>query len=56
MKANSLFWHPVTEPFDRKRPVVAPKPYDNTSAADMNILTSILRRSYDYRTEDYQWY
>ena len=44
MKANSLFWHPVTEPFDRKRPVVAPKPYDNTSAADMNILTSILRR------------
>lgn len=25
-------------------PVVAPKPYDNTSAADMNILTSILRR------------
>lgn len=25
-------------------PVVAPKPYENTSAADMNILTSILRR------------
>lgn len=22
MKANSLFWHPLTEPFDRKRPVV----------------------------------
>lgn len=25
-------------------PIKAPKPFDNTSAADMNILTSILRR------------
>ena len=37
------------------RPVVAPKPFENTAAADMEILTSILRREgfpqriYNYR-------
>ena len=40
-KWGLLYW-------DGKRvyPVVAPKPFENTSAADMDILTSILRREH----------